>query len=112
MIKSISLIRRKPGITHEEFKRHYEDVHVLLALQCLPGLKRYIRNYVASEALGCSADFDVMSEFWYASADDVKASLSFYRSQAGQVLRDDEELFMDRTSIRAWLVSEHGGKVS
>lgn len=112
MIKSVSLIRRKPGLTHEAFKRHYEDVHVPLALACLPGLRKYVRNYVVGEVFGGAADFDVISEFWYASAEDVKASLAFYHSPAGQVLRDDELLFMDRDSIRACRVIEQGGAVA
>ena len=86
MIKSISLIRRKAGVTPEEFRRHYEEVHAPLALTCLPGLKKYVRNYVVGDVFGAPADFDVASEFWYESADDVKASLAFYHSPAGQVL--------------------------
>ena len=111
MIKSIALIRRKPGLTHEEFRCHYEEVHAPLALTCLPGLRKYVRNYVVGEVFGAPADFDVVSEFWYESADDIKASLAFYHSPAGQVLRDDELLFMDKESIRACRVVEHGGEV-
>jgi len=112
MIKSISLIRRKPGSTREEFMRHYEEVHAPLALRCLPGLKKYVRNYVVGDVFGAPADFDVVSEFWYDSAEDVKAALAFYDSPAGQVLRDDELLFMDKASIRAARVVEHGGEVN
>ena len=111
MIKSISLIRRKAGLTHEELMRHYEEVHAPLALTCLPGLRKYVRNYVVGDVFGAPADFDVVSEFWYASADDVKASLAFYHSPAGQVLRDDELLFMEKESIRACRFVEHGGEV-
>lgn len=111
MIKSISLIRRKLGLTQEDFIRHYEEVHAPLALSCLPGLRKYVRNYVVGEVFGNPADFDVVSEFWYDSAEDAKASLAFYHSPAGQVLRDDELLFMDKDSIRAARVAEHGGEV-
>ena len=110
MIKSISLIRRKPGLTREEFVRHYEEVHAPLALSCLPGLRKYVRNYVTADEIGSPTDFDVVSEFWYESTKDIKASLSFYRSAAGKLLRDDEEKFMDRDSIRAYRVLEHGGE--
>jgi len=112
LIKSISLIRRKAGVTPEEFRRHYEEVHAPPALTCLPGLKKYVRNYVVGDVFGAPADFDVASEFWYESADDVKASLAFYHSPAGQVLRDDELLFMDKDSIRACRVVECGGEVA
>lgn len=111
MIKSISMIRRKPGISREEFMRHYEEVHAPLALRVLTGLRKYVRNYVTGERLGGEADFDVVSEFWYDNEDDIKATVAFYQSPAGQVLRDDEALFMDRASIRAWRVVERGGEV-
>ena len=60
MIKAISLLKRKPGISLEEFSKHYEEVHVPLAMRHFP-FKRYARNYVASpgaEELG----FDCITE--------------------------------------------------
>jgi len=36
MVKTIALIKRKPGLSREEFIRHYEEVHAPLALKHVP----------------------------------------------------------------------------
>jgi hypothetical protein len=48
MVKGIAMLKRKPGLTQEEFIKHYEEVHVPLVLKHLPSIKRYVRNYVIS----------------------------------------------------------------
>ena len=40
MIKSISLLTRKPGMTHEQFMTHWVETHAPLA-HAVPGLRRY-----------------------------------------------------------------------
>ena len=44
MIKTIAMIRRKPGISREDFIRHYEEVHAPLGQKHF-GFARYVRNY-------------------------------------------------------------------
>ena len=39
MIKSLSLLTRKPGMTHEQFVKHWRQVHGPLARK-VPGLRR------------------------------------------------------------------------
>ena len=39
MIKSLSLLTRKPGMTHEQFVKHWLEVHGPLARK-VPGLRR------------------------------------------------------------------------
>jgi len=75
MIKAISLLKRKPGISLEEFSKHYEEVHVPLAMRHFP-FKRYARNYVASpgaEELG----FDCITEVWFETMADCEAAAAF-----------------------------------
>lgn len=46
MIKIIYFLKRKNGITHEQFREHYESSHVVLAKKYVGHLmKDYIRNY-------------------------------------------------------------------
>ena len=42
MIKSLSLLVRKDGMTHEEFMKHWVEIHGPLALK-VPGLRRYVQ---------------------------------------------------------------------
>ena len=41
MIKSFSFLTRKPGMTHDQFVRHWHDVHVPMSHE-VPGLRGYI----------------------------------------------------------------------
>ena len=48
MIKSVSLLTRKPGMTHAQFVRHWVDVHAPLA-RGVPGLRRYVQSHIVEE---------------------------------------------------------------
>jgi hypothetical protein len=50
MIKSISLLTRKRDLTHEEFLRHWVEVHAPLA-HGVPGLLRYVQRAAESEEM-------------------------------------------------------------
>ncbi len=110
MIKVMVMIKRKPGISHEEFCKHYEEVHVPLALKLLPTIKKYVRNHVVTfpgtEELG----FDCITEFWYDDMEGVQASLDTLNSDAGQVIHNDEATFMDKDKQVVLLVDERETK--
>jgi len=48
MIKVMAFIKRKPGISHEEFVQHYEEVHAPLAVKHLTTISRYVRPRISS----------------------------------------------------------------
>jgi len=106
MIKAVSLIKRKQGLSREEFIRHYEEVHVPLALQHFP-FQRYVRNYIIIPPGSEEPDFDCITEVWFGSMEDCQAAAEFSASAAYKVISDDEEKFMDRDKIVAFLVEEH-----
>jgi uncharacterized protein (TIGR02118 family) len=47
MIKRISLLQRKAGMSVEAFNRHWFEIHGPLALS-VPGVQRYIQNHIYS----------------------------------------------------------------
>ena len=51
MIKSISLLTRKAGLSHQEFVRHWLEVHAPLA-HAVPGLRRYVQSHLSANAPG------------------------------------------------------------
>jgi hypothetical protein len=50
MVKFIGCMKRKPGMTSEEFHRYWKDVHAPLA-KGLHEFFRYVRKYVQSQTL-------------------------------------------------------------
>jgi uncharacterized protein (TIGR02118 family) len=106
VVKAIALISRKSGISREEFAKHYEEVHAPLALKHLPMIKRYLRNHVVDMPGEEGPDFDCVTEFWFDSMEDAVKVTEFLQSDAGQVIRDDEDKFLDRDKGVAFLVDE------
>ena len=105
MIKTLALIKRRPGIDRDAFREHYETVHVPLALPVLEGLRRYVRYHVLSDRFGDLA-FDVLTGFWYrdrAATDEVFSRLA---SPEGKAILADELMFMDKPANRFFAVSE------
>ena len=69
MIKSISLLTRKDGWTHEQFVRHWLDVHAPLA-HAVPGLRRYVQSHIVEERRrpdipSTDVEVDGIAELWY-----------------------------------------------
>ena len=121
MVKSIELIKRKPGISQEEFIKHYEEVHAPLALKHFPTFRRYVRNHIIKPPGTDEPDFDCITEIWYDDMLGVKAvidalggykddDISGYTTELGRIFRDDEEKFMDRSNRVSFLVDERVSK--
>jgi uncharacterized protein (TIGR02118 family) len=51
MIKSISLLTRRPELTHEQFVHHWLEIHAPLA-HAVPGMRRYVRTTFRKPAPG------------------------------------------------------------
>ncbi len=106
MVKTISLIKRKSDISRKEFARHYEQVHAPLALKLFPAIKGYVRNHIIDDPGARETGFDCISEFWFDSIEDTQKVVEFWQSEAGQVIRDDEQKFMDTSKTVSVLVDE------
>ncbi len=114
MVRIMWLLRRKPGISFEQFRDHYETSHAALGAQYLGHLLlAYRRNYVLPvDMAGGSAtmqavlagkawDYDCVTEWDLADEaafDQVVATLS--DPAIGKLFHDDEEHFLDRSSVR------------
>jgi len=104
-VKTLALIARKPGLTREEFRRHYETKHAPLALPLMSGLLRYVRHHVVEEISGV-AGFDVMTSFTYRDAAALEGVLARLATRAGEAVRRDEVAFMDKPRNRFFAVRD------
>ncbi|MCX5998252.1 MAG: EthD domain-containing protein [Chloroflexi bacterium] len=113
MIKSVTLIKRKAGLSREAFMRYYEEVHAPLGLRHFPTFRRYVRNYPITPPGGLAPDFDCIMEVWFDDMEGAKAvtdALGGYRTEVGRIFLEDEERFMDRASRVSFLVDERVSK--
>jgi hypothetical protein len=115
MKKLMFLFKRKPGMTPEEFRDHYEHRHVPLAIRLLPYFSGYSRSYIRHDlsyrpeglASGNTAQFDVVTEVCFATEADYDSMMKRLgdAAVAGEIL-EDEERFMDRGATLMFFVDE------
>lgn len=89
MIKAIYLIRRKPGMSAEDFHRYWREVHGAIAAR-IPGLRRYVQCHVIESDAG--AAYDGAAEVWF---DDMEALRRAVASPEYAAAREDEGRFID-----------------
>jgi uncharacterized protein (TIGR02118 family) len=105
MIKTISLLTRKAGLSHEEFIRHWGEVHAPLA-HAVPGLRRYVQSHIRAEPTRpdiptTEIAVDGIAELWF---DDHAAMERAHASPEAQRLFADGALFIGR--IKTFIVEE------
>ena len=105
VIKSISLLTRKDGWTHEAFMKHWVEIHAPLA-HAVPGLRRYVQSHIVAERTrrdipSHDIDIDGIAELWY---DDAEAMARAHASPEAKALHADGALFIGR--IKSYMVEE------
>lgn len=122
MPKVVIPIRRKPGLTVQQFIDHYEHTHVPLATRHLGAhFIDYRRSYVvpgdpvsfsgtfdSPDSATQGPDFDVITEMWFADRASMEKMFEVAREPViAAEIAADEERFMDRASVRVYVVDEH-----
>ncbi len=105
MIKSISLLTRKDGLTHEQFVRHWVDIHAPLA-HAVPGLRRYVQSHIVEERRrpdipALDVEVDGIAELWYDNRESMARAMASPQSRA---LHADGARFIGR--IKSFTVEE------
>jgi uncharacterized protein (TIGR02118 family) len=113
MIKTIALLKAKPGLTRAEFIHYYETKHAPLILAIAPQICDYRRNFLVTEGAIIAAgaaprDFDVVTELWYPDAAAFAAAMAAFTDpvNARRIAQDEENVF-DRAYTRFYTVEEH-----
>ena len=108
VIKVIVLIKKKPELTAEQFRRHYENIHAPLIDRLLPYYATYRRNYVDGPARGGPGEFnwDVFTELEFATASDYEAwQAALEQPEVLEQIRADEANFLVSRETRMWVVT-------
>ena len=114
MIKTVGLLKRRPGMSAEEFRSYYETTHRLIGEKYLAGYAcRYMRRFLnptsdpGAATFGADGDFDVILEIWYPDRATYKAVGKRLSAPdaAAEILADELKLF-DRARNRFFTLTE------
>ncbi|MGH6747341.1 EthD domain-containing protein [Novosphingobium sp.] len=105
----ITLLKRREGMSREQFRAYYESHHRRIGERVLAGhATRYVRRYLAPlDGVDQPCDADVVMEIDFsdeAARDACFAALAESETQA--MIAEDEARLFDRERIRAFSVSE------
>ena len=118
MIAMILLLKRKPGMTREQFRRHYDTSHVMLAKKHLGHLFHDYRRHYVGDVIAMRGEevvvngveegaYDVITKIVFK---DQAALDEFWRIYAipevFAELRADEQAFLDMPTMRVNLCEE------
>lgn len=108
MIKLIFMLKRKQGMSPADFRKHYEQSHVPLAVRHVGHLlKDYRRNYPQSGLLNPSGqhvhlttadiEYDAIAEMWLENeADLAEMNRIFNDPEVNPLFAADERAFLER----------------
>lgn len=105
MIKVLSLLTRKDGLSHEQFVQHWLEVHGPLAL-AVPGIRRYVQSHISgtrsrADIAESELAIDGIAELWYDDEDALHRSAATPKAQR---LYADGATFIGR--IKTFVIDE------
>lgn len=114
MVKIVILIKKKPGLSREEFIHHYETSHAVIGKRLLGHLwVKYVRNYPKSlmeyqpEDNNVDDSYDAVTEIWLkdeAAMEEMSRIIN--EPENNRIILEDEEKFQDRLQTRLLVVEE------
>lgn len=119
-IRATAMLRKRPGMTRDDFIAYYETNHVRLVLETIakdsaPLFAQYTRSYplpdsavrIGSAGDAPELDFDVITDMWFWSDADYRAFLTRPEDPAvAAALATDELELFDRDKMQAFLTDE------
>jgi hypothetical protein len=113
--KFLIFVKRRVGMTPEEFQHYYENVHSKLGRQIAPdaGACKYVRRYIhpldgSVSTRAEDLEYDEITEVWFKDYEKFrKVAERVSRGELAPEVEADEERFMDRSKTRFATVIEY-----
>lgn len=110
--KILMFMKRRPGMTLQEFQDYYENHHAPLCARYASGMKRYLRRFITAHPnpdSGASGElpYDVITELWFDDEAVFRGTVQHLSTaiMPDEIVADEKRLF-DRASIRMATVVE------
>ena len=113
-VKLVGFVKRKQGMSFEEFQQYYENNHAKL-VTLVPRVQRAFRRYLQPLVgqlphMGKQhgeQDFDAITELWFKNREDLEFAFSrFAEPSIAKIFADDEENLFDRSSARTFVIED------
>ena len=84
MIKSLSILTRKPHLTHAEFRKVWLEDHAPM-VRAIPEVKKYVLSFVLDSPTKAfvpihGIEVDAIAELWYANREDLARAAGWRRT--------------------------------
>ncbi|MFI5450287.1 MAG: EthD family reductase [Candidatus Bathyarchaeia archaeon] len=96
----IILLKKRPGLTDDQFVKYWLEIHAPLA-QKMPGLRKYVVN-VVKRPPNREPDYNGLVELWFDDTDNMKRA---FNSPEGKATTNDTEKFA--ASLTSLYIDEH-----
>jgi len=119
MIRLVFALRRKPGMSREEFQKYWRETHGPLVASHSTALNifRYVQLHTLEDPIndqlaaargGMEPPYDGVAELWWKSREEIAANAgSDAAKAAGRELLQDETRFIDLPNSPLWLAYEY-----
>ncbi len=106
MVKLVSLVYRKKGVSDEEFYAYWREKHGPLVARVIPYAMRYVQNHPLQWP-GLTYDADGIVEMWFEQEDHLRRYLEWRATAEATELKEDEDRFQDFRKTRRFVVYEY-----
>jgi len=105
MAKGIGFVKRKPGMSIEDFQRHWREVHGPLGTT-VPGIRRYEQCHTRLAAYGSGREpkWDGISIIWFDGSESLRAALQSPEFRSAQ---KDDPNFITPGPVPFIITTEH-----
>ncbi len=113
MFKVMILIKRKPGMSKEDFIAYYENNHAPLGSSKAPNMKRYMRHFLhpyGNDVYAADPEppYDVATEIWFDDEADFQRFMAYLTEpETARIIGEDEEKLFDKSSIRFLIMEDY-----
>jgi uncharacterized protein (TIGR02118 family) len=91
MLKFVVVLYKRPDMNHKSFRDYFRNVHGPLA-EKIPGLRKYIQNYVVADPTRHPPGWQGIAELYF---DDFQAMQAAWATPEGEAATNDLKAFVE-----------------
>jgi len=104
LVKAITYIKRKPGMSVEAFQEYWRTRHADVVVK-MPGIRGYVQSHARPSGYSKGElPYDGIAEMWF---DDTPAMKALRTDPAYAAVQADEANFIDRATMGLLITEEH-----